>query len=96
VLLVLAGCQLVPRPADVSSEARILNETDQSLVIYWFADNGPEERIFELPPGSPGATISLPECARRGLLARTLSGAEFARRSGPTCGDWVITQADGP
>lgn len=94
MITVLSGCHLLPGRDDFSDEAVIVNRTDQPLVIYWFDETGHEERIFELPPRPPGATIDLPVCDPRGLVARTVSGEEIARSDGPTCGGWGITDGD--
>ena len=95
LLLVLTGCHLLPGD-DFSDEANFINQTDQPLVIYWLDEIGQEALMIELQPGPPGGTVYLPECDPRGLVVRTVTGEEFARRDGPTCGGWVITSADGP
>jgi hypothetical protein len=90
-LVVVAGCELLPGRDDFTNEARISNETDETVVIYWSDSAGEEERIFELAPTPPGGVIDLPDCDPRALVARTTSGEEVARRDGPTCGGWVVT-----
>lgn len=71
-----------------------VNQTDQPLAIYWLDEDGREDLIFELEPRMPRGSVYLPDCDPRGLVARTVSGDEFARREGPTCGGWVVTEGD--
>ena len=92
VLVGTPGCEMLPGRDDFEDRAFITNETDEAVVIHWFDAAGEEERIFELAPNlPPGGQIDLPECDPRGLVARTTSGEEVARRDGPTCGGWVVT-----
>jgi hypothetical protein len=92
LLLALLGCNLLPGRDEFEGRAFISNETDEPVVVYWFDAEGEEERIFELAPNlPPGGQIDLRECDPRGLVARTTSGEQVARRDGPTCGGWVVT-----
>lgn len=92
VIVGVAGCELLPGRDDFEDRAFITNETDEAVVIHWFDAAGEEERIFELAPDlPPGGQIDLSECDPRGLVARTTAGEEVARRAGPTCGGWVVT-----
>ena len=94
VLVGTPGCNLLPGRETLGERNFITNETDEAVVIYWFDAAGDEERIFELAPDlPPGGQIDLPECDPRGLVARTTSGKEVARRDGPTCGGWVVTDS---
>jgi hypothetical protein len=86
---------LVACGTDVAVEPNwVLNDSSQTLSIFRIEEGSPDDLIAVLPPGlgRPTYLSHQNECAVGTLVARTSSGGEFARRTGPFCPDdrWVI------